>query len=164
MVEAIAIDRIQISRTACPMIQWDPWDAGSAAFASFAAERLGGALPTKVGETETLGPVTVVKAGPRRFWFLCAGRASLPRGLPPELGAELDLSEGRERLVVRTPHLRDVLSQCMAIDWNETLGRAAFASLHRIPVMFMRHSVEEGIFVVPRTFTRSVVEWLEGCR
>lgn len=164
MVEAVAIDRIQISRTACPMIQWDLWDAGSATFSSFAAERLGGALPARVGETATLGPVTVVKAGPRRFWFLCADRASLPRGLPPELGGELDLCEGREQLVLRTRRLRDVLSQCLAIDWNETLGRATFTSLHRIPVMFMRHSAEEGIFVVPRTFSRSIVEWLEGCR
>jgi sarcosine oxidase subunit gamma len=160
---AEAIDRIVITRLACPLMQWDAWGDISEGLGAFAADRLGGPLPGEVGGVAVLGAVTAVKTAPRRFWLLAADRASLPRGLPADLGAELDLGEGRERIDIRTPRLRDVLAQCLAVDWDRTPDRATFAPMHRVPVMFSRRSAEEGTFLVPRTFAQSIVEWLEDC-
>ena len=56
-----------------------------------------------------------------------------------------------------------MLAQCLAVDWDLTLDRATFAPIHRIPVMFSRNSRENGTFIVPRTFARSIVDWLEDC-
>jgi sarcosine oxidase subunit gamma len=163
MAEARAIDRITITRSSCTLMQWDAWGDVSGAFADFAADRLGGPLPGEVGAIAILGAVTAVKAAPRRFWLIVKDRNLLPGGLPGELGAELDLSEGRERIDVRALRLRDVLAQCLAVDWDRTLDRATFAPMHRIPVMFSRKSAEEGTFVVPRTFAQSIVDWLQDC-
>lgn len=159
MAEASTIARMSISRSACPLVQWDVWDASAGNVRDFAVDRLGGPLPGEVGQMAALGATTAVKVSPRRFWLFTATRPGLPAGL----GAELDLCEGRERLALRTPHLRGVLAQCLAVDWDRTLGRAAFAPMHNIPVMFSRSSAEEGVFVVPRTFARSIVDWLEDC-
>jgi sarcosine oxidase subunit gamma len=160
---AEAIDRPTISRSSCPLMQWDAWNDVSEGFGTFATQRLGGALPAEVGSIATFGAVTAVKIAPRRFWLFSADRAALPRGVPAELGAELDLSEGRERIDIRTSRLRAVLAQCLAVDWDHTRDRATLGPLHRIPVMFSRHSAEEGTFVVPRTFAQSIVDWLEDC-
>jgi len=163
MAEAMTTERIMITRSACPLVQWDAWDSCSSEFSEFAADRLGGPLPDEVGRITPYCTRMVIKAAPRRFWIFAPQPEDLPHGLPVALGTELDLSEGRMRLEVRTPRLRDVLAQCLAIDWDETLNRAAFAKMHRIPVMFSRNSADEGAFVVPRTFAQSIHEWLEDC-
>jgi sarcosine oxidase subunit gamma len=162
MAETATMDRIEIVRSACPLVQWDAWAGSIAAFEAFAAGTLGSALPAAVGEIAAIGAVSAVRVAPRRFW-LFADREALPCGVPAELGCELDLGEGRERITLSTPRLRDVLAQCLAVDWDRTLGVATFASFHRIPVMFTRSSAEDGQFVVPRTFARSIASWLEDC-
>ncbi|WP_454857016.1 sarcosine oxidase subunit gamma [Rhizobium binxianense] len=163
MAETATMDRIEIIRFACTLVQWDAWGGSTAAFEAFATRELGSPLPAAVGGIAAIGAVSAVRVAPRRFWLFAAERDALPRGVPTELGCELDLGEGRERIALRTPRLRDVLARCLAVDWDETLGVATFASLHRIPVMFTRSSAEEGQFVVPRTFARSIASWLEDC-
>lgn len=152
-----------ITRSPCLLVQWEAWNGLSPEFGEFARERLGGYLPGEIGEVRVVGAVTAVKAAPRRFWLFGNDPDDLPCGLPPALGAEVDLREGRERILVRSPRLRDILAQCLAVDWDTTLDRAIFAPMHRIPVMFTRNSADEGTFVVPRTFSRSIVDWLEAC-
>lgn len=163
MAEPGVNDRITITRSSCSLVQWEAWDDAAERFAQFAADRLGGPLPEEVGRIFRSGAVMGVKLAPRRYWLFSRDRTDLPRGLPGDVGAELDLSEGRERIDLRTPRLRDVLAQCLAVDWDRTLDRATFAPMHRIPVMFTRSSPEEGTFVIPRTFARSIVDWLEDC-
>ena len=163
MVDPRKIDRLTIRRSSCPLVQWDFWETNADRFAAFAAERLGTALAAEVGQISVQGAVTIVKTAPRRFWIFAPEPRDLPLGVPADLGTELDLSEGRVRIEVQSPELRDVVAQCLAIDWEETLNRATFAQMHRIPVMFTRRSAEEGEFVVPRTFAQSIAEWLEDC-
>lgn len=163
MADLTAIQRIAITRSRCPLVQWEAWDDDDDGFARFASGRLGAFLPAEVGQIVRSEVATAVKIAPRRFWLLSRNSDALPRGLPENLGAELDLGEGRERVDIRTPALRDVLAQCLAVDWDRTLDRAVFAPLHRIPVMFTRESTERGTFIVPRTFAQSIVDWLEDC-
>ncbi|WP_331375886.1 hypothetical protein [Sinorhizobium chiapasense] len=165
MVEMSSAKAMVLKQLPCPLIQCDAWEGTLAAFEPALARQFGGALPTQVGGIAERDGMKVVRAGPRRFWIFPAERASaIASGIPPELGCRLDLSEGRIRIEVTTPDLRDVVSKCLAIDWERTLGVATFSSLHRIPVMFTRSSEHDGAFVVPRSFARSISEWLEVCR
>ncbi|MCA1439297.1 sarcosine oxidase subunit gamma [Ensifer sp. IC4062] len=165
MVETLSAKRMVLEQLPCPLIQCDAWEGTFAAFKAALAREIGGALPTQVGEIAGRGGLRVVRAGPRRFWIFPSERsATIASGIPPELGCRLDLSEGRIRIEVSTPDLRDVVSKCLAIDWDRTLGVATFSSLHRIPVMFTRFSERDGEFVVPRSFARSISEWLEECQ
>ncbi|WEX91147.1 sarcosine oxidase subunit gamma [Sinorhizobium garamanticum] len=165
MVETSSAKRMVLKQLPCPLIQCDAWDGALAAFEAALAREIGGALPTQVGEIAGRDGLKVVRAGPRRFWIFPRERSStIASGIPPELGCRLDLSEGRIRIEVSTPDLCDVVSKCLAIDWDRTLGLATFSSLHRIPVMFTRSSERDGEFVVPRSFARSISEWLEECQ
>ena len=163
MADPTAIQGITITRSCCPLVQWQAWGDDDDGFARFAAGRLGASLPAEVGQIVKSDGVTAVKIAPRRFWLLASDPDAVPRGLPGTLGAELDLGEGRERIDIRTPALRDVLVQCLAVDWDRTQDRAVFAPLHRVPVMFTRGSTEHGTLVVPRTFAQSIADWLEDC-
>jgi len=163
MAELAGASPIAITRSPCPLVQWESWADTGAGFDEFASARLGLSLPKDVGRIAGSDRVTAVRIAPRRCWLFAGDRDALPRGLPQELGTELDLSEGRERIDVGTPRLRDVLGQCLAVDWDRTQDRAVLAPMHRIPVLFIRRSTEDGTFVVPRTFAQSIVDWLKDC-
>ena len=82
MAETRTIERIAMTRSSCPLLQWDAWDDPFKAFGDFAADRLGGSLPGQVGQMAVLAEVTAVKVAPRRFWLVARTGDDLPRGLP----------------------------------------------------------------------------------
>ncbi len=157
-------EHIAVARRACPLVQWDIWEPRAVAVAGHAAAAFGAALPEAVGEIVIRDGVSAIRVAPRRFWFMADDASRLPRGLPVELGTALDLGEGRIRLDLETDRLREVVAQCIALDWEETKGRASFTAFHRVPVMFTRDTDVRGAFLVPRTFCQSLAEWIEGCR
>ena len=163
MVDIPSAARMVLKQSPCPLIQCDAWDGALGAFEPALAREIGCPLPKQVGEMVGREGLKVVRAGPRRFWIFPEGRSSaIGSGIPAELGCRLDLGEGRVRIEIAAPDLREVISRCLAIDWDRTLEFAAFSSLHRIPVMFTRSSEREGEFVVPRSFAKSIFAWLEG--
>lgn len=164
MLETSSAARIELTQSSCPLVQCDAWDDTVAAFEVALAGEIGGRVPARVGEIVSRGELTVVRAGPRRFWLFSRQNGStLAAGIPADLGCRLDLSEGRIRIRVASADLRGILSKCLAVDWETTLGVATFSSLHRISVMFTRASDSEGEFVVPRSFARSIAHWLRQC-
>ncbi|UWU17845.1 hypothetical protein N2599_21215 (plasmid) [Rhizobium sullae] len=160
MVEIHSSEPMVLKQSPCPLIQYEAWDLELRSFEAALAQKIDGPVPGRVGEIAVRDDLKVVRAAPRRFWLFPAARGAGAFSIPPELGYGLDLSEGRVRIQVITPHLRDLLSTCLPIDWDTTEGVATFSSFHRIPIMFTRSSDFEGEFIVPRSFARSISHWL----
>ncbi|WP_245457300.1 MULTISPECIES: sarcosine oxidase subunit gamma [unclassified Mesorhizobium] len=144
----------------CAIVQFEGWDGEMAQFEAELHRMLGGPLPNKVGETARHDGWLVVRIAPRRFWLLCDGPP--PNAyVDPKLGCALPLGEGSVRLRLSGVGLKHVLERCVAVDW-ETLGegRAVQTGLHRVPVLLLRRSAFECDLLVPRSFSKSLTEWM----
>jgi heterotetrameric sarcosine oxidase gamma subunit len=145
----------------CPLVQCEAWDGTLAALEAALAPQLGGTLPEKIGAIASYADWDAVRVALRRFWLFPRQPHPVPSvAVSPELGCSLDLGEGRVRIRIAAPNLREIISTCLAIDWDATKDLAVFSSFHRIPVMFTRSSDSEGQLVVPRSFSRSISGWL----
>ncbi|MER9262747.1 sarcosine oxidase subunit gamma [Mesorhizobium sp. M0619] len=144
----------------CAILQFEGWVSRLAQFEAELSKMLGGALPNKVGDTVSHDALLVIRVGPRRLWLLC------DRPLPAfevdaDLGCALALSEGRVRLRLSGGRLRHILERCVAVDW-EILGdgKAVQTGLHRVSVLLLRRSAFECDVLVPRSFGKSLAEWI----
>jgi methylglutamate dehydrogenase subunit D len=146
----------------CHLVQADGWADRLAAFEATLKAALGMAMPEAVGEMQRGAGVTAIRIAPRRFWLLYDTTAPSV-AVDPELGCRFALGEGRVRLHLAGFRLPNVLEKCVAVDWNAvttTPLRAIHTSLHGVPVLLMRRAELECDLLVPRSFARSVVEWV----
>lgn len=153
-----------LSAADCPIAQIDGWDGTLERFEASLSEELGTALPARVGETVRHADTLIVRVAPRRFWLISEGDAELPSpAVDPELGCSVSLSEGRMRFRMTGARVPEVLSACIAVDWLSPAaahGRAVQTSFHRVPVLLLRTAADACDLLVPRSFARSLAEWV----
>jgi heterotetrameric sarcosine oxidase gamma subunit len=150
-------------REDCAIVQADGWAANLAAFEADLSRQLGCSLPRMVGETVALGQGLIVRIAPARFWIIGEGPKASRLSFEPELGSVVSLGEGRVRLRLAGSRLFDVLASCVAIDWLSpaaAVGQAVQTGFHRIPVLFLRSGQHECDLIVPRSFAKSLSDWL----
>jgi sarcosine oxidase subunit gamma len=153
-----------LSTADCPILQIEAWDGAMERFETSLSQELGAALPALVGETVRHADAVIVRVAPRRFWLISESDAEVPSpGIDPELGCSVSLREGRVRFPMTGARLPEVLSACIAIDWLSPAaapGRAVQTSFHRVPVLLIRTAADACDLLVPRSFARSLAEWL----
>lgn len=144
----------------CSILQLEGWVGAMAQFEVVLNRMLGGPLPNKVGDTARHDEWLVIRIAPRRFWLLCDGPPPVI-DFDAELGCALPLGEGRVRLRLSGRSLKQVLERCVAADW-ETLGdgRAVQTGLDRMPVLLLRRSGFECDLLVPRSFSKGMMQWI----
>jgi sarcosine oxidase subunit gamma len=145
----------------CSIVQADGWHGSVADFEASLSLQLGSALPASVGQTIDAGGCRVIRIAPRRFWLVGDPHASL--SIDPELGCLISLREGRVRLRMAGSRLLDVLASCVAVDWlapEAAPGRAIQTGFHRVPVLLLRQGEQECDLLAPRSFARSLSDWL----
>jgi heterotetrameric sarcosine oxidase gamma subunit len=109
------------------------------------------------------GSATLIGIAPERLWLIEEKRerrdlSAMPAGL-----WLTSLTEGRERFRLRGRRCLEVLAKCVAIDWAEPgwpEERAVQTMLHRVPVLLHRKGRVEFDLYVPRSFARSLEEWM----
>lgn len=154
---------LELSVSDCPLVQLDAWDGRTEQFQSDVLRTSGIALPAAVGGTIRQQDLRAIKVAPRRFWLLYDVSGKRPIAIDPELGSSLDTGEGRIRIRVSGSRLADVLAGCIAVDWRSPAaapGKAVHVSFHHVPVLFVRTGEAECELVVPRSFARSILDWL----
>ena len=139
--------------TACALQQVDIW---SAAGHGALARALGFAPPREMGQIAGQNGIRSARLSPRRFWII--GECP-PVTLSPEDGAVLSLGEGRVCLGLSGRNARGVLSQLMAIDWDDARaapGRLVLSAIHRVPVAVLPQADGRFEIIVPRSFAESI--------
>ncbi|MER9254626.1 sarcosine oxidase subunit gamma [Mesorhizobium sp. M0598] len=150
----------------CPLIQIEGWDATLRQFEKSVSASLNTKLPTSVGETVRHKGLLVVRVAPRRLWLVLDESAQAPAlAVDPDLGCSVPLGEGRVRLKMAGPGIARLLSGCIAVNWHAPAaapGRAVQTSFHHVPVLFLRIGETACELIVPRSFARSLSDWLAG--
>jgi sarcosine oxidase subunit gamma len=157
------ISALELSVADCPLVQVEAWDGTSEQFQSDLLRAFEIALPATVGETIRQPSLRAIKVAPRRFWLLYDTPGRPPIEVDPDLGSVTHLGEGRIRVRLRGDRLPSVLAGCIAVDWHSpttALGNAIQTSFHHIPVLFVRTGEAECELIVPRSFARSILDWL----
>ncbi|TPJ79061.1 sarcosine oxidase subunit gamma [Mesorhizobium sp. B2-6-2] len=152
-----------ISVAACTIIQVESWPETQAACEADLSRQLGAALPAVAGETVAVAGWLAVRIAPRRFWLIADGGPQVDWNIDPTLGCSLSLSEGRMRLKLSGPQTFNALKGSVAIDWDSPCAsprRALQTGLHHVPVLLLRNGPDACDILVPRSFVRSVIEWL----
>ncbi|WP_246673216.1 sarcosine oxidase subunit gamma [Mesorhizobium sp. B2-4-14] len=168
MVEALALKDFNLSTSDCPIVQIEGWDGMLARFELRVSQLLGTALPVSVGETARCADTLIVRVSPRRLWLITEADAKPPQpAIDPELGCSLSLGEGRVRFSLSGAGLLEILSNCIAADWRSAgsaPGRALQTALHHVPVLVLRTSETGCDMIVPRSFARSLADWIAESR
>lgn len=150
----------------CPLIQIEGWDATLRQFEKSVSASLGTKLPTSVGETVRHKGLLIIRIAPRRLWLaLDEGTQAPALALDPDLGCSVALGEGRVRLKMAGPGIARLLSGCIAVDWHAPAaapGHAVQTSFHHVPVLFLRTGETACELIVPRSFARSLSDWIAG--
>jgi sarcosine oxidase subunit gamma len=150
-----------LSVSDCPLVQIEGWDG---TFESNLSQALGTLLPALVGETVRHADSFIVRIAPRRFWLISNGASQAPSpAVDPELGCLVPLGEGRVRFTMTGARVPKILSACIAVDWHSPAaapGRALHTSLHHVPVLFVRTGAADCDLIVPRSFARSLSDWI----
>jgi sarcosine oxidase subunit gamma len=147
----------------CPLVQLEAWDGRSQQLEAVLSGTLGIALPGTVGEIVRHQNLRAIKVAPRRFWLLYDAPGREPIAMDPDVGSVVDLGEGRTRLRLSGSRLPDVLAKCIAVDWQSPAvapQKASQTSFHGVPVLFLRTGEAECELLVPRSFSRSILDWL----
>ncbi|MES0097495.1 sarcosine oxidase subunit gamma [Mesorhizobium sp. M0019] len=150
----------------CPLIQIEGWDATLRRFEKSVSASLNTKLPASVGETVRHKGLLTIRVAPRRLWLaLDEGTEAPALVVDPDLGCSVPLGEGRVRLKMAGPGIARLLSGCIAVDWHAPTaapGRAVQTSLHHVPVLFLRTGETACELIVPRSFARSLSDWIAG--
>ena len=158
------ISALELSVADCPLVQVGAWDGTFEQFQLDLSRTFGIALPATVGETIRQPSLRAIKVAPRRFWLLYDIPGGTPIEVDPDLGSVTDLGEGRIRVQLCGDRLPDVLAGCIAVDWHSPAvapGKVVHTSFHHIPVLFVRTGEAECELIVPRSFARSILNWLK---
>jgi heterotetrameric sarcosine oxidase gamma subunit len=159
----MAETQFRMSIDPCAIVQAESWPATLPAFETELSRQLGGKLPATSRETTIIGHWLAVRVAPRRFWFIADEGSELHCSIDPEHGCLLSLKESRMRLRLSGPHphTSNILSACVAIDWHEAKpGHAFQTSFHHVPVLVLRTAADACDLFVPRSFARSLAEWV----
>jgi heterotetrameric sarcosine oxidase gamma subunit len=150
----------------CPLIQVEAWDRTLGQFESSVSASLGTNLPGSVGETVRHKGLLVIRVAPRRLWLPLDDGAQAPSlAVDPDLGCSVSLGEGRVRFRMAGADITRVLSKCIAVDWRAPAaapGRAVLTSLHHVSVLFLRTGDAACELIVPRSFSQSLSDWIDG--
>ena len=106
--------------------------------------------------------IDLVRLSPRRFWII--GKVP-PMEIDSALGSVVDLDQGRVRWRLSGEGAVSLLSQVMAIDWDDVSsapGLAVQSAIHHVPVLILRRAPREFEILVPRSFAQSLDELLRG--
>ena len=119
-------------------------------------------LPVKIGMALEAGGRTIMRVGPKQFWFIAAEDDGLADKLMG-LCAVTPLSHSRTRFFLDGVPARDVLAKGIPLDFHEVAfkpGMFAMTGLHHTPVLV--HCVSRNRFELYalRTFALSVWDWL----
>lgn len=148
----------------CPLIQIEGWDATLAQFERSVSAPLGKTLPASVGETVRRKGLLIIRVAPRRLWLaLDEGTQAPAIAVDPDLGCSVPLEEGRVRLKMAGAGIARLLSGCIAVDWHAPAaapGRAVLTSFHHVSVLFLRTGETACELIVPRSFARSLSDWI----
>ncbi|MER8697752.1 sarcosine oxidase subunit gamma [Mesorhizobium sp. M1273] len=148
----------------CPLIQIEGWDATLRQFEKSVAASLNTKLPASVGETVRHKGLLTIRVAPRRLWLaLDEGTEAPALVVDPDLGCSVPLGEGRVRLKMAGPGIARLLSGCIAVNWHAPTaapGRAVQTSFHHVPVLFLRTGETACELIVPRSFSRSLSDWI----
>ncbi|MER8704432.1 sarcosine oxidase subunit gamma [Mesorhizobium sp. M0323] len=148
----------------CPLIQIEGWDATLRQFEKSVSASLNTKLPASVGETVRHKGLLTIRVAPRRLWLaLDEGTEAPALVVDPDLGCSVPLGEGRVRLKMAGPGIARLLSGCIAVNWHAPTaapGRAVQTSLHHVPVLFLRTGETACELIVPRSFSRSLSDWI----
>ncbi|MFT0533468.1 hypothetical protein ACMHYJ_11680 [Castellaniella hirudinis] len=151
----------QMSIQPCAIIQIEGWANRAPTFEAALESWLGVPAPAEVGEILSLGSRSFVRIAPRRGWLLDADDTAF--GLDPDIGCTLALPDGRMRIRLSGERVLDVLSACLAIDWDAPSaapGRALQTGFQKVPVMALRAAPRAIDLLAPRSLARSLTEWL----
>ncbi|MER8726211.1 sarcosine oxidase subunit gamma family protein [Mesorhizobium sp. M1027] len=150
----------------CPLIQIEGWDGTLRQFETSVSASLGTKLPASIGETVRHKALLIIRIAPRRLWLaLDEGMQAPALVVDPDLGCSVPLGEGRVRLKMAGPDIARLLSGCIAVDWHAPTaapGRAVQTSFHHVPVLFLRTGETACELIVPRSFARSLSDWIAG--
>jgi sarcosine oxidase subunit gamma len=105
---------------------------------------------------------TVMRVGPRQFWFIAPDTDDLEVRLAGHC-AVTPLSHSRTRIFLDGAPARDVLAKGIALDFHGTAftpGRFAMTGLHHTPVLVHCLAAHRFELYAPRTFALSIWEWL----
>ncbi|MER9139516.1 sarcosine oxidase subunit gamma [Mesorhizobium sp. M0830] len=148
----------------CPLIQVEGWDGTLRQFESSLSAALGTKLPASVGETVRHKNLLIIRIAPRRLWLALDDGTQAPSlAIDPDLGCSVCLGEGRVRFSLAGADIASVLSTCIAVDWHAPTtapGRAVQTSFHHVPVLLLRTGETSCDLVAPRSFARSLQDWL----
>ncbi|MER8799723.1 sarcosine oxidase subunit gamma [Mesorhizobium sp. M0998] len=148
----------------CPLIQIEGWDATLRQFEKSVSASLNTKLPASVGETVRHKGLLTIRVAPRRLWLaLDEGTEAPALVVDPDLGCSVPLGEGRVRLKMAGPRIARLLSGCIAVNWRAPTaapGRAVQTSFHHVPVLFLRTGETACELIVPRSFSRSLSDWI----
>ncbi|MER9296451.1 sarcosine oxidase subunit gamma [Mesorhizobium sp. M0621] len=148
----------------CPLIQVEGWDGTLRQFESSLSAALGAELPASVGETVRHRNLIIIRVAPRRLWLALDDGTQAPSlAIDPDLGCSVCLGEGRVRFSLAGGDIASVLSTCVAVDWHAPTaapGRAVQTSFHHVPVLLLRTGETSCDLFAPRSFARSLHDWL----
>ncbi|WP_214475625.1 sarcosine oxidase subunit gamma family protein [Mesorhizobium sp. dw_380] len=148
----------------CPLIQVEGWDGTLRQFETNLSASLGTGLPASVGETVRHENLLIIRVAPRRLWLALDDGAPAPSlAIDPDLGCSVSLGEGRVRFSLAGADIARVLSTCIAVDWQSPAaapGHAVQTSFHHVPVLLLRTGEAACDLVVPRSFARSLSDWI----
>lgn len=161
MVEAA----FQMTVEPCAILQAEAWPGSEAALTAALSRQLGRELPVAFGEVAAAEGWLAIRVAPRRFWFVADRHLEAPWSIDPAFGCLVALGESRLCLRLAGSRTFDILAACLAIDWNAPEaqpGRAVQAGFHGVAVMAIRTGPDACDLLVPRSFARSLGEWLAG--
>lgn len=121
-----------------------------------------GKLPAKVGLTLEADGRTLMRVGPRQFWFIGAEGDDLADKLTG-VCAVTPLSHSRTRISLEGAPARDVLAKGIALDFHESAfkpGMFAMTGLHHTPVLVHCLSHHRFELYPLRTFAVTIWDWL----
>ncbi|WP_292396701.1 sarcosine oxidase subunit gamma family protein [Mesorhizobium sp.] len=164
MASIMSSQEFSLSVADCPLIQVEGWDGTLRQFEKSVTASLGTKLPASVGETVRQKGLLVIRIAPRRLWLaLDDGEQAPSLAVDPDLGCSVSLGEGRVRFTMAGANIARVLSKCITVDWHAPAaapGRAVLTSLHHVPVLFLRTGETACELIVPRSFSRSLSDWI----
>jgi sarcosine oxidase subunit gamma len=151
------------------ILQVSAWPDTSGVVASVVAEFVGTAVPA-VGSAAEKDGIAVLAIAPGRLLIRSDSDDQAPRfeaAFFARDGAVVDLSHGRVVLRLEGEGADEVLSACVALDFDPTIfpsGRVAQSMIHHLDVVVHRRAAQSFDLWVLRSFALSLAEWVLDAR